>query len=85
MDNKPEYFEEVTLLVTHYNRSKSLERLLEGLKSAGCNFYHIVVSDDCSAPVHVEYLKELQYTYHFNLISGPAPANAGAYYNSVIA
>ncbi len=52
-----EKFSGVTLLVTHYNRSSSLEHLLRSFQSPGCVFEDIVVSDDGSKPDHQEYLK----------------------------
>ncbi len=73
------YFPGVTLLITHYNRSSSLERLLSTFRTLGCRFEDIVVSDDASNPIHQEKLKELQHLYKFRLIPGPVnkgfPAN----------
>lgn len=68
-------FEEVTLLVTHYNRSKSLERLLENFTKSGCSFYETIVSDDGSKAEHIEYIKNLQLKYDFTLVT--APKNRG--------
>ncbi len=51
------YFQGVTLLVTHYNRWKSLERLLTTLNELKCRFEDIVVSDDASKPEVQEQLK----------------------------
>ena len=70
-------FENVTLLVTHYNRSSSLERLLQSFKQLGCTFGDIVVSDDGSKPEHVERIKELQNSYTFRLITTPANKGLG--------
>lgn len=63
-----EDFECVSLLITHYNRSKSLERLLESFASFGCTFGEIVVSDDGSNPDHISYIEDLQKRYEFRLI-----------------
>ncbi len=71
----PFYYPGVTLLITHYNRSKSLERLLINLKNLQCTFEDIVVSDDGSRPEHQEKLKEMQPVYNFRIIS--APVNKG--------
>lgn len=68
---KQYYFEEVTLLVTHYNRSFSLKRLLQAFKDQKCAFAEIIVSDDGSKPEHQTILKELQTIYQFKLISSP--------------
>jgi len=63
------HFGNVTLLVTHYNRSRSLERLLQSFKKLGISFVAIVVSDDGSEPGHLDYLKLLQDGLGFRLIT----------------
>ena len=63
------HFGNVTLLVTHYNRSRSLERLLQSFKKLGISFGAIVVSDDGSEPGHLDYLKLLQDGLGFRLIT----------------
>lgn len=68
-------FSEVGLLITHYNRSHSLERLLQAFNQLQCSFGEIVVSDDGSKPEHLEYIKQLQQTYSFTLVT--APVNKG--------
>ena len=68
---------EVTLLVTHYNRSKSLERLLATFAMQGIVFGDIVVSDDGSKPEQIEYLKQIQKTYPFRLIGTEKNAGLG--------
>ena len=62
------HFGNVTLLVTHYNRSRSLERLLQSFEKLGISFGAIVVSDDGSKPEHLDYLKLLQNGLHFRLV-----------------
>lgn len=47
-------FPEVTLVITHYNRSTSLERLLQSIKDLKCSFNEIIVSDDGSKLEHLE-------------------------------
>ncbi|MDQ4140958.1 MAG: glycosyltransferase family 2 protein [Bacteroidota bacterium] len=69
MTPAPYYFEGVTLLITHYNRSHSLHRLLGTFKEQNCFFQDIVVSDDGSKTEHLNKLKELQAIYPFRLIS----------------
>jgi len=71
------HFTGVALLITHYNRSRSLERLLASFKNLGCSFDEIVVSDDGSKPEHVDYLKQLQNTYTFNLVTTPKNRGLG--------
>lgn len=61
------YFPKVTLLVTHYNRSSSLERLLKAFANIDCRFADIVVSDDCSKPEHLARLEQLKSIYNFQL------------------
>lgn len=63
------HFSEVSLLITHYNRSQSLERLLQAFQEQRCFFGEIIVSDDGSKPEHQLKLKELQKAYGFNLIA----------------
>lgn len=68
-------FDDVSLLVTHYNRSKSLERLLRTFAELGMEFIEIIVSDDASKPKHRQYLEQLSSQYRFRLIK--APVNGG--------
>nr|WP_294894118.1 glycosyltransferase family 2 protein [uncultured Pedobacter sp.] len=68
-------FEDISVLITHYNRSKSLERLLKGLQQHHLHFYQIVVSDDGSKPEHLEFVETLQKSYPFKLVK--APTNKG--------
>lgn len=65
------FFKDVTLLITHYNRSNSLERLLHTFKEQGVSFEQIIVSDDASKPEHQEALQQLQQTYEFELLTTP--------------
>ncbi|MCF0055784.1 glycosyltransferase family 2 protein [Dyadobacter sp. CY356] len=71
------YFEDVTLLITHYNRSQSLEHLLQSFIDLNCTFKDIVVSDDGSKPEHLEYLKKIENQYHFRLITTPKNKGLG--------
>jgi glycosyltransferase involved in cell wall biosynthesis len=68
-------FADVTLLITHYNRSNSLKRLLAAFADLNCSFADVVVSDDGSQPVHLESVKSLQSQYKFRLVT--APVNKG--------
>ncbi len=70
-------FNNVTLLVTHYNRVKSLTRLLNAFKALNVTFGDIVVSDDGSKSEVVEELQQLQQTLHFNLVSTPQNKGLG--------
>ncbi|HVZ24538.1 MAG TPA: glycosyltransferase, partial [Sediminibacterium sp.] len=63
------FFQQVTLLVTHYNRSSSLERLLHAFTAIGCRFGDIVVSDDGSRDEHLQKIKQLQQHLGFRLIT----------------
>lgn len=66
----PSYsFPAITLLVTHYNRSASLERLLKSFQDLNCHFGDIVVSDDGSQSEHIAILKDLATKYSFRLIT----------------
>jgi len=70
-------FDAITLLITHYNRSQSLERLLKTFIDQGIEFGDIVVSDDGSKPEHLERLKEMAVPYHFRLITTPVNKGLG--------
>ncbi|PIQ20084.1 MAG: glycosyl transferase family 2 [Cytophagales bacterium CG18_big_fil_WC_8_21_14_2_50_42_9] len=70
-------FRDVTLLITHYNRSSSLERLLKTFKELNCVFDDIVVSDDGSKPEHIKALQALTNTYKFRLITTPKNKGLG--------
>jgi len=70
-------FNTTTLLVTHYNRSASLERLLKAFADQDIIFVDIVVSDDGSKPEHLERLKSMQNTYPFRLITTPVNKGLG--------
>lgn len=63
-----EYFKNVSLLITHYNRPKSLERLLSAFDALECKFEEIVVSDDGSKSEHQIALRTLQSKFAFRLI-----------------
>ncbi|MCF2444149.1 glycosyltransferase [Dyadobacter sp. CY345] len=63
------FFKDITLLITHYNRSQSLEHLLQSFTDLNCRFEEIVVSDDGSKPEHITYLNELQKNFDFELIT----------------
>jgi glycosyltransferase involved in cell wall biosynthesis len=77
MDQEKIAFDNVTLLVTHYNRSNSLERLLNAFTALKVTFGDIIVSDDGSKPETVEHLKQLQETHKFNLITTPKNKGLG--------
>ena len=76
--DKKYYFEDVALLITHYNRSKSLERLLESLREQRCFFEEIVVSDDCSNAEHRAYIEEnLVPRFGFRFLTVPRNGGLG--------
>ena len=70
-------FTAITLLVTHYNRSQSLERLLKSFNDQQISFGDIVVSDDGSKPEHLERLKQAEKQFGFRLITTPKNAGLG--------
>ncbi|MGY3212327.1 glycosyltransferase [Mucilaginibacter sp. HD30] len=70
-------FSSITLLVTHYNRSQSLERLLKAFETQDIGFGDIVVSDDGSKPEYLDYLKSITDKYKFRLITTPKNAGLG--------
>lgn len=70
-------FNTVTLLVTHYNRSQSLERLLQAFQKQEIGFSDIVVSDDGSKPEHLDYLNAIKDRYGFRLVTTPKNKGLG--------
>jgi glycosyltransferase involved in cell wall biosynthesis len=65
------FFKDVTLLITHYNRSGSLERLLSTFEKQQVSFEEIIVSDDGSQPEHLSQVRKLEDKYKFRLITSP--------------
>ncbi|MCD6013760.1 MAG: glycosyl transferase family 2 [Flavipsychrobacter sp.] len=63
------FFKDVTLLITHYNRNKYLERLLASLAKLNCSFEEIIVSDDASRPEVLKEILKLQQEYGFRLLT----------------
>ena len=77
MEENQIHFDQVCLLITHYNRSRSLERLLNAFRNLGCSFREIVVSDDGSKPEHQEQLRHLATNFGFRLITTPVNRGLG--------
>ena len=71
------HFRQVSLLVTHYNRSQSLENLLNTFHNQNCFFGEIVISDDGSMQAHLDALKKLQERFDFKLITTPQNKGLG--------
>jgi glycosyltransferase involved in cell wall biosynthesis len=61
-------FGEIALLITHYNRSLSLERLLRSFEERHIGFNEIIVSDDGSKPEHIRHLEELKTRFGITLV-----------------
>ena len=70
-------FNNISLLITHYNRSESLARLLEAFSVFGCIFNQVVVSDDSSQDDHRERLEALQKEFNFELITSGSNKGLG--------
>ena len=68
MNKNALHFPDVTLLITHYNRSQSLEHLLKTFSQQRCCFAETVISDDGSTAKHGERLEFLRKKYKFRLI-----------------
>lgn len=62
-------YNDVALLITHYNRSGSLKRLLNKFRDLNFIFGEIIVSDDGSRPEHFQKLQELEKEFEFKLIA----------------
>ena len=74
-------FPGVTLLITHYNRSSSLERLLNSFLQQHIQFDEIVVADDASTPEQLGKIKAMQATYNFRLVVAAKNGNIAANIN----
>lgn len=70
-------FSDVTLLITHYNRSRSLERLLRRFRQLQFEFGGIVVSDDGSRAEHLDRVSSLQREFEFHLVTTPQNRGLG--------
>lgn len=77
MTIKDHGFENISLLITHYNRPGSLERLLNSFEELNCSFGEIVVSDDGSQPDNLKQLQQLQKKYGYKLITTPINKGLG--------
>ncbi|TDQ11997.1 glycosyltransferase [Pedobacter metabolipauper] len=77
MNTKENRFENVSLLITHFNRSSSLERLLRTFKDQEIYFNQIIVSDDASSELHLNRLKELEEQFDFMLVTTPVNGGLG--------
>lgn len=75
--SEPVFFKDVTLLVTVYNRSRSLERLLSAFARLDCRFEDVVVSDDGSKAEHLDAIRALQSVHPFRLITTPKNRGLG--------
>lgn len=71
------HFDNVSLLITHYNRSQSLNRLLLAFEQLGIAFAEVVVSDDCSSNDHLLAIKDLQKRFNFKLVDSPVNRGLG--------
>jgi glycosyltransferase involved in cell wall biosynthesis len=74
------HFDGVSLVITHYNRSSSLECLLTTFESLHCTFEEVIVSDDGSKPEHLTKVQELQKRFLFTLLT--VPVNKGLGHNN---
>jgi glycosyltransferase involved in cell wall biosynthesis len=77
MSDSTYYFSGVTLLITHYNRSNSLETLLTTFDRLKCTFEEVIVTDDGSKPEHLEKVKNLQQQFSFRLLTTPVNKGLG--------
>jgi glycosyltransferase involved in cell wall biosynthesis len=70
-------FPDISLLITHYNRPDSLNRLLKSFRDLDCHFGEIVVSDDGSRPENLTQLTSLQEVYGYQLVTTPVNKGLG--------
>ncbi|MEL7588101.1 MAG: glycosyltransferase family A protein [Prolixibacteraceae bacterium] len=68
MEKQTTFLDQVALLVTHYNRSSSLERLLESFKQQKIEFKEIIISDDGSHLDHLTRVRRLRDKFNFKFV-----------------
>ncbi len=71
------YFKDVTLLITHYNRTSSLLNLLTTFSTLDCHFEEIIVSDDGSNSTNISILHQLKSQFNYSLITTPKNKGLG--------
>jgi glycosyltransferase involved in cell wall biosynthesis len=81
MTTDTKHFKKVTLLITHYNRSKSLENLLDSFAHLGVSFGEIIIADDASKQEHLSYIESLRSKYDFTLTSPSKNGGLGSNIN----
>ncbi len=70
-------FNNVSLLITHYNRSNSLERLLKRFDELNCQFSKIIVSDDCSSKEHQININKIRENREFEYVTSKINGGLG--------
>lgn len=75
MIKETHHFDQVALLITHYNRPQSLFRLLQQFADLGVSFGEIIVSDDGSQQKYRHDLALWSKTFNYQLIK--AESNKG--------
>ncbi|RYY32707.1 MAG: glycosyltransferase [Sphingobacteriaceae bacterium] len=75
-------YSDVTLLITHFNRSTSLRRLLARFDELGFAFGEVVVADGGSKPDHLETVFELEKKHKFKLLTTDVNYGLGHTINS---
>lgn len=73
----PEKIEDLTLLITHFNRSQSLKRLLDSLQKHNICVEEIIVSDGGSDNDHLSIVKTLQEEFGFTLLTSEVNKGLG--------
>ena len=71
------HFSDITLLITHYNRSLSLEKLLQKFTLLEVSFDDIIISDDGSNVEHLQTINQLKNKYQFTLLTTPKNRGLG--------
>lgn len=70
-------YNEITLLITHYNRPASLKRLIVSFEDLAINFAEIIVSDDGSASHNLDLARKICLLHHIRLITSPKNKGLG--------
>lgn len=68
---------EVTLLITHFNRSESLRRLLKEIQAYNALFHEVIVSDGGSNEIHIKNVHQLHDEFNFTLLTSETNKGLG--------
>jgi len=77
IENSNQHISGVTLLITHFNRSESLLRLLSTMNKHQVTFDEIIVADGGSKKEHMDHVLSIQPQFGFTLLTSPSNLGLG--------